>query len=225
MFEWPSLTALAASLRDRAEGGVLLVGPGQFTPHPGAVRVCVLRVDGPAKPVQLWDGALPEADLPAFTAALSAFARVLPAELDTLAATRWNLAWTVPPAPFVLYRRRGLACLVEDDNLVLVDWLGRRATHHVDTLRHVLAWISKDWTSRGVSVVARSGAHLLVADHHERSAMTDPTYDGIDISIDASWTTHLAGALAVALDLPCELGDPVLPPSPFPRSPARTYRD
>ena len=186
---------VAEQIRAEIEGGLLIVGPGQFSPWPGHERVAVLRVDR-AEPVLVWDAFHPREHVAALRAALGTLSTVWPGELDMMYATPWSYAWTIAPAPFRLYDRSGLMGALEDRCLTLR--ASDRRVRAAD-VASVLGWAGDDAADRGVDLVLPSGARVTVAVEHELAAVVDPTYDGIDLMFDASWVPVLGRSLATAL--------------------------
>ena len=200
----PTPAEIAASVRAAGEGAVLLVGAGQLAPHPGWSRVSVLCLHDTREPELLWDAFLPDADLPALREALAAFATVWPGALDTMYATPWHLAWTVPPAPTRIYDRKGLVVAVDGARLTLA----RNArAFEAPAVARVLGWVSDDRVDRGLDLELRTGERVTVAAQREITASFDPTYDGLDLTFDAAWIPEAGKVLAGAIGAPYEATD------------------
>ncbi|APR81696.1 Hypothetical protein A7982_07045 [Minicystis rosea] len=205
----PSPVEIAASVRAAAEGSVLLVGAGQLAPHPGWSRVSVLCLHEAHAPLLLWDAFLPDIDLPVLRDALSAFATVWPATFDTMYATPWHLAWTVPPAPFRIYDGDGLTAAVDGARITLGS--GERARFiDASAVARVLGWVGGDGVDRGLDLVLRTDERVTLAVQREPTAAWDPTYDGLDLSFDAAWIPAAGKVLARALDVPYEASERAL---------------
>lgn len=193
---------IAASLSPQIVGASLLVGPGQFSPHRGHERVCVLAVDQNKPPTMLWDGFFAADAIAALCVSLRKFAKdVWAGEFDTMYATPWSYAWTCPPEPVQVYDREGLLVVGKND-VVLVRSSSGWATMPRKEIARVVGWLSDDWHRREVLLEAESGERLLVAEAEEAMALLDPTYDGIDVMFDASWVGSLGHALAKGIGVP-----------------------
>jgi hypothetical protein len=202
----PAPSEVAKAVRAEIEGGTVIVGAGQFSPWSGHDRVGVLRVDGAGEPALVYDAFHPRAEIEPIRDALSAFVQVWPGEFDMMYATLWKLAWTVAPAPFRLYEREGIACLVEGG----VVRIGSRTEVPVAEIASVLGWADGDAVLRGVDLVRRSGERVCVAAEEELAASIDPTYDRLDLMFDASWVPALGRALAAAIGVTYEASERAL---------------
>ena len=201
---------VAASLRSALQGSTVIVGGGQYSPYPDRCRVGVLRVDGDGEPDLVWDRFLPRTAVSELRTALRAFCEVLEGELDTMAATQWTLAWTVSPAPLRVYDRRGLLAEREGSNARVLSRSGAPVRVPIEQIESVLGWVSGDWVKRGVSLVLRAGERVVVAQVEDPFAQIDPTYDGINLMLDASWAAEMGKAIAKGLGVPYVAGDPAL---------------
>ncbi|MCO5167726.1 MAG: hypothetical protein M9894_15370 [Planctomycetes bacterium] len=191
--------ALAARLRPLLAGvDLALAGPGQFFGRTGVERVTLLRVD-PGPPEALWDGPVVREEVAALLRGLGPLA--LPGEVDTMHATPWTTAWSVAPAPALVVDREGvvLRALGQDEA-----WLRDPGALPRHALRGVEATLSADWVERGVVLHLDGGRRVVVARCEEHIVHLDPTYDGLDLMVDA-WAPALARALAVGLGLPLTL--------------------
>lgn len=182
-------------------GARILVATGQYAPRAGIARVGVLLLDrAPPRMRALLDDWLAKDDVEPLARALATHAReVRTGEWDVMFATAPALAWTSDGAPFELWSLSGPS--LEAD--------ARGATFHPGgervaraAIERVEAYLGDDWVERGVRIRLRAGAERPVARAHEPTAGWDPTYDGIDVSLDAGWTVALARSLASTLDVP-----------------------
>lgn len=191
--------ALAARLAPLLAGVSLgLVGPGQFYGNLALRRVTLLRVE-PGPPEALWDGPVAEAQVRILQRALAAAGPVLPGALDTMHATPWAQAWSVPPAPpLVVSRRDGVVLRAAEDGALLV--AGRRVERA--SVVRAEATLSRDWVERQVALVLAGGERLVLAEHLEHFVHLDPTYDAFNLLFDGSWAPELAHALGAALGVP-----------------------
>ena len=196
---------LAAALSGAAGGGPLLVGTGTYSPHRGSERVAVLRAHGDGPLEGLWDGYLPTQGLEGFRAALGARVPTWPGELDFMAATPWEYAWTVAPAPFQLWAAAGRLAWVDGGRL----WYRLGAGEPLRSLpladlADVEADVSPDWVVRTVRLHRKDReAPIVVARQADALAQLDPTYDGFNLICDAAWAVQLGQALAAAIGRPC----------------------
>ncbi|MFT3775752.1 MAG: hypothetical protein QM820_61175 [Minicystis sp.] len=206
----PPPAEIAARLRAEAAGARLLVGPGQFTPHPGRPRVVVLRLHDTRGPEVLWDGFLLQTDLAPLRDALAAFATVWPGELDMMFATPWHVAWTVPPAPARVYDNEGLAAAVDGHRITICSAGRVQRALEAAAVARVLGWASGDRVERGVDLVLHGGERVTVAVRHDLAVPGDPAYDAIDLELDAAWIPGAGKSLAGAIHVPYEAADPAL---------------
>lgn len=191
--------ALAARLAPRLAGATLaLAGPGQFFGRTGIERVTLLRVE-PGPPEALWEGPVVREEVAALQRALAPV--TLPGELDTMHATAWTTAWSVAPAPALVVDREGVVLRALGDDAV---WLRGAGALPRGALRGVEATLSADWGERAVIVDLDDGRRVVVARCVEHIVHLDPTYDGLDLLVDA-WAPALARALSVGLGLPLTL--------------------
>lgn len=206
-----ALDEIAASLSEVIVGATLLVGRGQYSPYPQHKRVTVLVVDREGQtPVVVWDRFFNENAIVAFCAALRVYAgEVFHGEFDTMYGTPWAYAWTCPPAPLRVYDRKGLLVVIKN-NAVHVRRARQWAVLTQSEIARVVGWLSPDWYNREVSIEARNGERLLVAQSEEAMALADPTYDGIDLMCDASWVGRLGKAIAKGLGVPYAANDSAL---------------
>lgn len=189
--------ALARRLGPLLAGVTLgLAGPGQYFGRVGAERVTLFRAE-PGPPDVLWDGPVLRAEVPALLAALAALGPVLPGETDSLHATAWRFAWSVPPAPALVIDREGVALRAIGDAVEV----GARRLERAAIAR-VEATLSRDWVERQVALVLAAGERLVIAEHDEHFVSIDPTYDGIDLMVDGAWAPALARAVSTTLGVP-----------------------
>lgn len=206
----PPPAVIAEQLRAQIEGRTVLVGEGQFSPHLGRPRVGVLRLDGDGAPALIWDGFPEEADVAAIRAALSASATVWPGALDTMYATPWTLAWTLPPAAIRAYDPEGPALAIEGSTITLFTAGRPRRRADVAAVTAVRGWAGDDRVRRGVDLVLRGGEAVTVAEREDPAAAVDPTYDHLDLSLDAAWIPAFGRALAAAIGAPYEASEHAL---------------
>jgi hypothetical protein len=201
---------IAASLQRSLSGGAALVGTGQYSPYPEHPRVSVLRVDEGAIPSLVWDRFFPDKALPDLRRALSAFCEVFEGEVDTMYATGWSFAWTVPPAPLRAYNTDGLLMAIEGGIARVTPRSSAAVAVPIGQIESVLGWVSDDWVRRGVSLVTSSGQHVVVAEVEDPFVLIDPTYDGINLLCEAAWAAQMGKALAKGLGVRYVAGDSVL---------------
>jgi hypothetical protein len=170
------------------------VGVAQYSPNPMEVeRVSVIAVD--ARPRVRADAWMAPAEIEKLVKALGA----RQGETDAMYATRWSLLWATSPF-FCLWDRRGKRAWVEDGRLCL-----RRDVLDKEQLVAVEAYVERGAVERGVRISLVSGKRRVIARQREWMAKIDPTYDHIDLFVDASWARSLARSMAAALDIPLEL--------------------
>lgn len=192
--------ALAAIVDAVTGSAGLLVATGQLA-RPGTERVSVVEIVDNV-PLQRWDDFLARADVEPLRAELARCGHdVWPGGNDSMFATAWSYVWTVAPAPFLLFDRRGLRCSVEDGAAWVYPRRGATRSLPVSTVRRVASWVSEDWVRRGVALDHAEGT-VNVAEEHDSVATVDPTFDRVNLTFEAAWTNALGRSLAAALDVP-----------------------
>jgi hypothetical protein len=170
------------------------VGVAQYSPKPMEVeRVSVIAVD--ARPRVRADTWMAPEEIEKLVRALGARR----GETDAMYATRWNLLWASDPT-FCVWDRRGKRAWVEHGCLCL-----ERDVLEREQLRAVEAYVERGAVERGVRISLVSGKPRVIARQREWMVKIDPTYDHIDLFVDASWARSLARSLATALQIPLEL--------------------
>ena len=72
-----------------------------------------------------------------------------------------------------------------------------------DTIRAVRSFVDDaDIGHRGVQLELQNGTEVFVAEEHDLSPEFDPTYDRMNLEIDAGWIVHLGRELAQFLQVP-----------------------
>lgn len=177
-----------------AEGGVM-IAIGQYAPDPSrAQRVIVLALDGDGVR-DVADAWMAVGDEEWLRVHLSAWAPRL-AATDAMYATPWKYAWTTDDGPFQLWDASGALLVQEGARFML------RSAATLEDVDGVHGFLAADWVERGVRLVLAGGGTIDLATTQEVSAAIDPTYDGIDLLVDACWITELTGRLARALAVP-----------------------
>lgn len=95
-----------------------------------------------------------------------------------------------------LWRRRSLVARFTALDVHLKGAFGRWVSWPCTDFDTVRAFLSSDWSRRGVRLEATTGPARIVASTRELSALFDPTYDALDVLCDAAWTVDLARAVA-----------------------------
>lgn len=110
-----------------------------------------------------------------------------PGRWDAMYATPWTLLWTTSQPLGVWNPKRRL-----------LDGEGGRLRMHGQALDAVVAeaWVSRDWVMRGVRLRLADGDAVDLVRVQEPSAEVDPTYDRLDVSMDAAWASTLASDIA-----------------------------
>src|SRR5262249_18765563 len=88
--------------------------------------------------------------------------------------------WTIPPAPFRLFKAKRLRCWIKTDRVILTNAWGRTELSRRE-VASVLGWIAASWLSAGVSLVMQTGRKLMVVRLRNLAAALDLTYDGLDL--------------------------------------------
>ncbi|HVO31011.1 MAG TPA: hypothetical protein VMV18_09755 [bacterium] len=197
------IETLAKGLRAQAPGAPFLVGRGEMPVGGERWRCGVLAIPENARPWLVWDGPLLQSEREALTRTLGAW----PGQLDFMAATPWKYAWTVPPAPFRLWREKGLRCAVDGDVIRVRRVVGMEQVARVADARAVEVELSADWTLRRVLLHLAGREPLLIAKQADAFPTIDPTYDGINLMFDASWALDVARSLAAALKVETRIPD------------------
>lgn len=183
----------ATRARVPRDASPLLVAEGQFSPaSEAAVRVGVLCCGKVL--ADLW---VPPAILKAMPGALAERAAVRRGEWDVLYATGYSVAWTTDGVPFELWDWEGPLASQNGDMLTVRGF----TPCLISDIECIEAYIGTDWVNRGVRCRLKSGKTIPIAEANEVSAAIDPTYDGLDLLVDASWVSSLAWAMGEALGL------------------------
>lgn len=202
------LAGVADRLVVRAAGVPILFGAGQFSGQPGCERVGAIIVSERKCELE-WDAFLDPDERATLEHALrERGACVWPGAIDFMHATRWHYAWTVGGLPFRLVTRKGIACVVEAHAVSLADHGFLRTTWRSvgrGEVESVAVAISDNGVERTVRLRLRSTEIVELARAREPTAAWDPTYDAMDLALDASWARALAESLAEALGVPAEL--------------------
>ena len=198
----PSLTA--ETIRDAAtpRGALLLVR--SILSFPKGARVAMFDVER-VRPRLLIDGYLADPEILAdVAAALGERCRV--GLWDALAATQWTVAWT-QDAPFELHRPSGKGFAQVDDELHRTGGglsLVGDPTIQFTPLRFD-AYVDGEWVHRGVRAFIE-GRDVPIHTKSDIEWMVDPTYDAIDLAMDAAWASLLAATLGECFGVPVEDG-------------------
>jgi hypothetical protein len=192
-----AIDAVTSALAGRAK---VLVATGQFTPREGIARVGVIALDRePPRMRARFDDWLAVDDVARLAHALAEHFDVRMGAWDVMFATPAKFAWTNDGASFELWSLSGLA-LEADARGAVFHPSGERIERVA--IEKVEAYLGDAWVERGVRLRMRDGSERVVASAREPTASWDPTYDGIDVALDASWTVGLAKSLASSLDVP-----------------------
>ncbi|MBI2901564.1 MAG: hypothetical protein HYY17_15380 [Planctomycetes bacterium] len=178
----------------RGAAGPFLVVQGQYSPSPSqSVRIGILQENK-----VLADAWLATADFHELVNSLAKKAAVRTGEWDVMYATGWGLAWTTDRPPFELWDSEGRLAWQEGDEFRVR--AGGRC--RIADLLHIEAYLEEGWVLRGVRCVLRNGDRIGLAEVRDMISTIDPTYDGINIMCEASWTVSVAGAVGAALGVP-----------------------
>lgn len=199
----PSITREALLAAATPRGGLLLVRSlFEFGTGP---RVGLLDVER-TKPRLLADGlGAPGLDLEEVSARWGSRARL--GLWDALAATDWTVAWT-DRGPFELHRPNGKGFAQVDAELHRTG--GGLSLVGDPTLAftpaRVEAYVDPEWVHRGVKAHTATGLEVVLHATSDIEWMADPTYDALDLAMDAAWASMLAQSLGAALGVPIDDG-------------------
>ena len=197
----PSITADSLISAATPRGDLLLVR-SILSFHRGT-RVGLLDIER-TQPRVLLDGLLADPD------ALDRVADALGDRLrlglwDAMAATEWGVAWTTEP-PFELHRPNGKGFAQVDDELHRtgggLSMVGDPTLQFVPV--RVDAYVDPEWVHRGVRAFTQAGHEVPLYTTSDLEWMTDPTYDALDLAMDAAWASLLAAAVGECFSIPVE---------------------
>lgn len=126
---------------------------------------------------------------------------------DALLSGPWTVAWT-SDGPFELHRPNGKGFAQVDDELHRTGGglsLVGDPTIQFTPLR-VDAYADGEWVHRGVRAFTRTGMEVVIHSTSDIEWMADPTYDALDLAMDAAWASLLAVTLGDAFGIPVEDG-------------------
>ena len=181
-------------------GALLLVRSILGFPH--GTRVALLDVER-IKPRILVDGCMENIDgMDSAAEKLGDRCRV--GVWDALAQAEWTVAWT-RDAPFELHRPggKGFAQVHKElhrtgGGLSLVG----DPTIQFTPLRFD-AYVDGEWVHRGVRAFIE-GREVPIHSKTDIEWMADPTYDALDLAMDAAWASLLAATLGACFGVPVE---------------------
>ena len=118
---------------------------------------------------------------------------------DVMFATSWRWAWG--GTPFAVWSRGGWTAKVNARGCALIRRFGFEREHEIQHVRvDGLSW----WLTQRVGLFTTAGKTIWVARRRELGPLIDPTYDDLDLAVDAGWASSLGAALANALEVPLE---------------------
>ncbi len=199
----PSVTAESLIAAAPPRGALLLVR--SILAFGEGPRVALMDVER-TKPRVLADGMLGDPD------GLDRVADALGARLsvglwDAMASGPWTVAWTTE-RPFELHRPNGKGFAQVDDELHRTGGglsLVGDPTIQFTPIR-VDAYVDGEWVHRGVRAFTREGLEVVIHSTSDIEWMADPTYDALDLAMDAAWASLLAATLGDAFGVPVEDG-------------------
>ncbi len=115
---------------------------------------------------------------------------------DVMFATSWRIAWIDAAAGFMAWTRWGTVAAAANGALRI----GRRAVD-MRRVREVQAYASEDLATHGVRLELTDGALVRVFQKREWAAIFDPTYDGVNVLADMTWTYSLTRAVGACIRL------------------------
>lgn len=179
----------------------LLVCTGQYAPQPAATqRVLVLGDDGAARVYA--DAWMTPAAIDELLARLRGVT-VRTGRCDAMYATSWSVAWASDEGDLEVWDAGGRVLWQQYGTLV------HRTRGRLPHACEVHATLSSGWVERSVVLRLADGSVCEVAACSEEAAALDPTYDALDLLMDASWMLELTRELGVRLGIATVL-DPAL---------------
>ena len=176
----------------------------------------VFREDARKHLVQLWGAEVGRAEADELVDLLSRQGSVWHGAIDGRHAPpcRWfRLAWTLPPAPCRIYRRRRLAVEVEP---AVVTMRGFRRHRRIDVppATRVEGWIGRDWSSAGITLKHgdREETEIFRLKHAGSVTQFLVMYDGIDLMVDTWWLDGLVPRVAGVLGVEWRIVDYTITP-------------
>ncbi len=196
--------AVLQKLRPRAHQR-FVVAVAQYSPNPQeAERFIVFSLLGTylRKAADVW---LTPAGHVELLSRLRTISQVAVGSCDAMYATRAGRVWAAVGEELYVWRRGILVARFSSEqavirNMVMFGW----CSYPVTAFTSCRGYVSPSWIKRGVALERSQGRTVVVAEAMESMALIDPTYDGIDLTCDASWVGDLARAISNATNLPLE---------------------
>lgn len=177
-----------------ARGPFLVASSGLGFGDELAPRVGVLDVSG-AKPTPLWSGFVRRDEVETLITMLSGRGPTRRGEWDAMFAIDYEFTWTVGDDPFSVWTGDGVLATVSSGELLV------RGTP-ITAIHQVESYADASWVERGVRLQLSGGSAVIIASAEDWMAEADPTYDRINLDVDAWWAEALGAELAARLGVP-----------------------
>lgn len=190
--------------RDQAHGARPRLACKSPVPTPGSelAWLWVFRADPPMRLTQRWAGELTRPERDEMLERLRERHPLWLGRIHTPHAPpsrRFRLVWTLPPAPCLIYTRRGLAIAVEPAGITR-HFARRSERIAVKPSAVVEGWIGSDWIYAGLSL--KSGGEESVVLRLKNAGLFEQfllMYDGIDLMLDTAWLDGVVPRVAEVL--------------------------
>jgi len=203
----PKLDEAIPRLLKEINGGTILLGKGQFCPYNEVEHLGAMRVDGDRPATLCFTGYLSQAQVQQIEAAIASVATIWPGEFDFINDDAWRFAWTLLPKSFCLYSPHIKRCELEGETFLVEGGFRREDRISLHEIEGIKVWVSRSWAKRGVKLLRTGGTEITIAEEHDDLAVSDYTYDRLDLGVGSSWAISLGKAMSKVLQVPCVVDD------------------
>ena len=193
-----SSSAVLALLADAKPPLVMAVG--NISPAPDLSTRCLFFHIDEQTLRPLGEAWVRTSEVAALRAALAQRGPIWQARCDAMYATSASRIWIKDPFTYWEDGTRRVFC----DGKWL--WVGQQRLPIRDLLR-VEAYLEQGWVLRGVRLWLRMPGReqaVLISEVEDHISEIDPTYDGLNISLETEWASTLARDLSRALGIPLQ---------------------
>lgn len=194
-------SAVLAQLADAKPPLVMAVG--NISPAPDLSTRCLFFHIDDQTLRPLGEAWVRTSEVAALRAALAQRGPIWQARCDAMYATSASRIWIKDP---FTYWEDGTRRVFGDGTWL---WVGQQRLPISDLVR-VEAYLEQGWVLRGVRLWLRTQGReqaVLISEVEDHISEIDPTYDGLNISLETEWASTLARDLSRALGIPLQKDD------------------
>ncbi len=203
----PKLDEAIPKLLKEVKGGTVLVGKGQFCPYNDLEHFGAMRVDGERPATMCFSGYLSQPQVQQLKDAIASVATVWPGEFDFISESVWRYGWTMLPKSFSLFSPHIKRCELAGETFLVEGGFRREDRIERSEIENIKVWVSRSWAQRGVKLLRAGGSEIVIAEEHDDQAVSDYTYDRLDLGVRSSWAISLGRAMSKVLQVPCIVDD------------------